>query len=99
MTYKIPREKAIELAGCLDLPNMTRCVVGGIKTFNEVYEYRPDTTGSLAKRIVHSIKHRYARLIVDRMIVDWLCKNRIDLSTIEGELRNYVVNRIMSDKQ
>ncbi len=68
------------------VPEMTRIVVGAIKSCKKIHPNGLDGR-SLVKRIVGNLKETFARLLFDRYLIDWLCKNRLDLSEINGELR------------
>lgn len=50
--------------------------------------------GSLTKRICGTLHEYHARLYLDRVFINYLCTNRIDLTRVEGELRNALLKII-----
>lgn len=98
--YKIPYKDAHELADKMNLTNLKRSIKGGIKNYVDTYGDKIDLTKtSLEKRIAGAIQDYYARLLFDRYLINWLCENRIDLSTVNGELRNALMELIKSTNE
>lgn len=92
--YKIPKDLTIELLQDQSFGDLKKVITGSIKSYIDCYGTGKIHIGSLEKRITGGIKEYYGRLLVDRYIVNWLTQNRVDLSEVEGELRNGLINII-----
>lgn len=99
-SYSIPLETVKQIirnsSGVKDLDSI---INGAIKSY--IHCHGNDLTNknitSLRKRIVGAFKEHYSRLILDRYIVNWLTTNRIDLSHVDGELRNGLVKLMLDN--
>lgn len=92
--YKVPIKIARELVKDLNLSDLRKTITSTIGQYEHCHPEAVLNKASIAKRIVGVIKEYMARLLLDRYLLNWLSKNRLDLREIEGELRNGLVKKI-----
>uniref|UniRef100_A0A6M3JRP7 Uncharacterized protein n=1 Tax=viral metagenome TaxID=1070528 RepID=A0A6M3JRP7_9ZZZZ len=89
--FKIPKNKAIVMAKS-SRGECRHVVSGAIKSFckDKNICLTIAQKESLSKRIIGQLQETFARLYSDKIILDWLCSNRIDLNRLNGGLRSKV---------
>lgn len=96
--YKIPKDIAYKILKDHNFNDLQSTINGAIKSYMSVY--KTDILFiSLSKRILGALKEHFTRLLLDRFILNWLTQNRIDLSKIDGELRNGIIKCIQEQKE
>lgn len=93
--YKIPYKEAKKHINPYD-KNMQKIIAGAINSSLRAHNNHIHIS-SLSKRIYGALREYYARLLMDRLFINYLSVNRIDLSKINGEFRMALLDIINNE--
>ena len=80
---------------------LTQQFYGHIKSYDNAHPcgLSDQQMSNIAKRVACGFTEEFARLLTDRIMIDYLCVNRLSLADITGDLRNTLFDIITEEKE